>query len=186
VKPFARGGIAMVALALGACATQQPLPERAASGRFTAMAVSADKRESLSGRFTLEVRGAQQVIDIATPVGTTVARIQIEPGSATATGPQLQVVRGPDADDLIEQVLGWPLPVSGLSDWLEGRPSPSRPARTQRSGERVSEIEQDGWIIRIAEYSAVTARPRVITLDRSAQGTHPGVSVRLIVDDPTP
>ena len=62
------------------------------------------------------------MLELASPLGTTVARIEIEPGGARATGAQMQEVRGADADAMTEQLLGWPLPVSGLADWIEGRP----------------------------------------------------------------
>jgi outer membrane lipoprotein LolB len=184
-----RGGrtwlVALIALVLAACATPSVPPERAYSGRFSATAVDASRQNSsVSGRFTVEVRGNRQLIDLATPVGTTVARIEIEPGSAQATGPQLQTVTGPDADELVERLLGWRLPVTGLADWLEGRPEPTRPARTQMSGERLSTIEQDGWTIHIDEYSTATNRPRRLSLERPMAGREPAVSVRLIVDDP--
>ncbi len=181
-----RVGLAALALWLGACATPTPPPERVYSGRFAATANNGERRETISGLFTLEVRGARKTIDLATPVGTTVARIEIEPGRATATGPQLQTASGPDADLLVESMLGWRLPVSGLADWIDGRPSPDHPASTQREGGRVSEIVQDGWTIRYAEYSPVTQRPRRLLLERASAGVGPALSVRLIVDEPAP
>ena len=173
-----RVGIAALALWLGACATPTPPPERVYSGRFVAIADNGERRDSVSGLFTIEVRGARKTIDLATPVGTTVARIEIEPGRATATGPQLQTASGPDADQLVEGLTGWRLPVAGLVDWIDGRPSPDRPASTQREGGRISEIEQDGWTIRYAEYSSVTQRPRRLVLERRAVGAGPALSVR--------
>jgi outer membrane biogenesis lipoprotein LolB len=50
--------------------------------------------------------------------------------------------------------------------------------------ERISRIEQDGWTIRIEEYSTVTNKPRRLQLDRPMVNGQPAVSVRLIVDDP--
>ena len=181
-----RVGIAALALWLAACATPIAPPERAYSGRFAATAASAERRETVSGLFAVEVRGTRQTIDLSTPVGTTVARIEIEPGRATATGPQLQTISGPDADQLLEGLTGWRLPVAGLADWIEGRPSPDRPASTQRDGERISEIVQDGWTIRYAEFSSVTQRPRRLLLERPPVGAGPSLSVRLIVDEPAP
>lgn len=178
------GALALVlALALSACATPAP-PERSTSGRFAAIAELGERRESVSGRFTVEVRGALQSIELATPVGTTVARIEIEPGRASATGPQMQTTTGPDADDLVLRATGWRLPVAGLPDWIEGRPAPQRPARTEREGNRISLIEQDGWTIRIQEVSATTERPRRLLLERPGNSIDPAVSVRLIVDEP--
>jgi outer membrane lipoprotein LolB len=185
-RPAFRVGVAAVTLWLGACATPTAPPERVYSGRFAAIAISAERSETVSGLFTVEVRGARQTIDLSTPVGMTVARIEIEPGRAMATGPQMQTISGSDADQLIEGLIGWPLPVAGLVDWIDGRPSPDRPASTQRQGERVSEIVQDGWTIRYVEYSSVTQRPRRLLLERQPVGAGPALSVRVIVDEPAP
>lgn len=184
--PSHRVGLAAFAwvLALTACAIPSIPPERSYSGRFSATALGGPPGNAVSGRFTIEVWDRRQVIDLATPVGTTIARIEIEPGKAVATGPQLQSATGPDADALVESLLGWRLPVSGLASWIDGRPEPSRPARTQRDGDRIITIEQDGWTIRIDEYSGATSKPRRLSMERPVSGSQPAVSVRLIVDDP--
>jgi outer membrane lipoprotein LolB len=96
----------------------------------------------------------------------------------------MQEVRGADADALTEQLLGWRLPVSGLVDWIEGRPVADRAARLQRDGDRIVSIEQDGWEIRLSEYFQGTARPRRLSLERAAGPSTPSVLLRLIVDEP--
>lgn len=173
---------------LTACATPARSPaDRAYSGRFAVTTASAEKRESVSGRFALEIRGPQQILELSSPLGTTVARIEVEPGGARATGAQMQEVRGADADALTEKLLGWPLPVSGLADWIEGRPVPSRVARVERDGARIVLLEQDGWTIRLSEYFDVTGatdRPRRLVLERPATANTPSVLLRLIVDEP--
>lgn len=178
-----RAGIAIIAIALSACATTpRSAPERSYAGRFVATADSGERRDSVSGRFLIEIRGQQQLIELATPVGTTLARIEIEPGHATVTDGKLQGISGPDADELLQQALGWRLPVTGLSHWLEGQADPARKASISREGERISEIRQDGWIIRITEVSGPAQRPRRLQFDRAASAAEPGVSVRLIIE----
>jgi outer membrane lipoprotein LolB len=180
-----RSLVVLFAALLAACATApETTPDRVYTGRFSAVATQGDKRESVSGRFSVEVRGDRQRVDLATPLGTTVARIEVGPEGARANGPGMQEARGPDADALAEQLLGWRLPVSGLSDWIEGRPVPSRPARVERDGSRLVLIEQDGWTVRLAETFAASARPRLIVLERAASPLAPGVVLRLVVDDP--
>jgi outer membrane lipoprotein LolB len=159
-------------------------PDRAYSGRFAVTTAFEEQRENVSGRFNLEIRGQQQIVELASPLGTTVARVEIEPGGARATGAQMQEVRGADADALTQRLLGWPLPVSGLADWIEGRPVPTRVARVEREGGRVVLLEQDGWTIRLPEYSEATARPRRLVLERPAAANTPSVVLRLIVDEP--
>jgi outer membrane lipoprotein LolB len=172
-------------LALAACATIPAVaPDRVYSGRFSAVAAQGERREAVSGRFTMEVRGAERTIDLATPLGSTVARIEVGADGARATGPGMQEARGPDPDALAEQLLGWRLPVSGLADWVEGRPAPGRPARVERNDGRPVLIEQDGWIVQLAEAFPATGKPRRIVLERSATPIAPAVVLRLVIDDP--
>jgi outer membrane lipoprotein LolB len=175
--------LACAALAAG-CATPPPAPpERSYSGRFAATAARGAERQSVSGRFSVVVQGTRQVIELATPIGTTVARVEIAPGRATATGPSLETVSGADADALVQQVLGWRLPVTGLADWLDGRPDPARPSRWQNEGTE-PQFVQDGWIITIEERSGAGERPRRLRLERPERAPDPEVTVRLIVDEP--
>ena len=159
--------------------------DRSYTGRFSATTALGEQRDSVSGRFNLEIRGQQQVLELSSPLGTTVARIEIEPGGARATGAQMQEVREPDADAITEQLLGWPLPVAGLTDWIEGRPTPQRLARVERDAGRVTLIEQDGWTIRFPEYFDSTVRPRRLVLERAALASVPSVTLRLVLDEPT-
>ncbi|MBA2411964.1 MAG: lipoprotein localization factor LolB [Burkholderiaceae bacterium] len=176
---------AFVSAILSACATPGvTLPDRAFTGRFSVTTTSGTQRENVSGRFNLEIRGRRQVLELGSPLGTTVARVEVEPGGARATGAQMHEVRGPDADAITEQLLGWPLPVAGLADWIEGRPSPERIARVDRDGGRVVLIEQDGWTIRLPEYFEHIARPRRLVLERAAIANAPAVTLRLVVDEP--
>lgn len=169
---------------LTACATTVAPPDRSYAGRFSATTALGEQRESVSGRFNLEIRGARQVLELLSPLGTTVARIEVEPGRARATGVQMQRVEGPDADALTEQLLGWTLPVSGLADWIEGRPAPERLARVERESGRVALIEQDNWTIRLPEYFESSPRPRRLLLERAAAVGAPSVMLRLVIDEP--
>lgn len=175
--------LALCAAALAGCATAPATPpDRLHTGRFTATTTGTAPTQSVSGRFSVEVRGTHSIIDVETPLGTTIARVVLAPDNATATGPQMQSVSGPDADALVEQLTGWRLPVSGLPYWVDARPAPDRPARTEGDAARPSLIDQDGWVIRYPEYSAAGV-PRSLSLERAPQPPDPGVRVRLLLDD---
>ncbi|MGH6609751.1 MAG: lipoprotein insertase outer membrane protein LolB, partial [Burkholderiaceae bacterium] len=81
--------VVLIVTLFSACATTPP-PDRAYTGRFSVTTTAGERRESVSGRFSLEVRGQQQRLDLTSPIGTTVARIEVEPGNARATGAQMQ------------------------------------------------------------------------------------------------
>jgi outer membrane lipoprotein LolB len=180
---FSRACLAMLTCVVAACATVPASPpDRSFAGRFVATAVSGEHRDSVSGRFYIEIRGNQQSIDLATPVGTTLARIEIEPGRARVTDGKMQGLTGPNADELVEQALGWRLPISGLPYWLEGRADPARSSQVGRMSDGATEIEQDGWNIRVSETVEVTGHPRRLQLDRDPSPGGPKLSVRLVID----
>jgi len=181
----------MASIWLASCATPSLAPaERSYSGRFSATTASitpqGEQRETVSGRFVLEVRGERQLLELASPLGTTVARIEMGPGEARASGTQFRDVRGADADALTELLLGWRLPVSGLSEWIEGRPVRDRPSRVERQDGRVVLIEQDGWTIRLPEASGfeATRRARRLLIERTAAASAPSVVLRVVLDAP--
>jgi outer membrane lipoprotein LolB len=177
---------AAAALALAGCATLPPQAalERVHSGRFAATTTLDDRRENSSGRFTLSVGGDRLVLDLSSPVGTTLARIDVGAQGATLrTADNGATRQGRDAEALALEVLGWPLPAAGIGDWIEGWPAPGRPSRaTERDG-AVAAIEQDGWTIEIAERFAAGS-PRRIVISRPALGEAPAITLRLVLDEP--
>ncbi len=167
------------------CATIAEVPpDRSYAGRFSAVATQGERREAVSGRFTLEVRGPRQTVDLATPIGTTLARIELGPDGARATGPGLETAQGANADELTEKLLGWRLPVGGLGDWIEGRPVDGRPAQIERENGTIATIHQDGWTVRVAERFQSGGRPRLLVFERAAAAIAPAVVVRLVLDGP--
>ncbi len=98
-----------------------------------------------SGGFTLTQEQLKDVLEIRNPVGGSIAKITIEPGEATLERDG-QVVTAIDADTLVQNALGLPLPARGLSNWLRGEVRPGGEASVERNAKgQVSKIIQDGW-----------------------------------------
>jgi outer membrane lipoprotein LolB len=179
---------ALVVVLLAACTTLAPPreAERVHQGRFAVTASWPDRTENTSGRFSLSVHGDGLTLDLASPLGNTLARIDTDANGARMTAPaangSMHQLQGPSADALAEQVLGWSLPVSGIGDWIIGRPVP---ARTYRSMPDSTTIEQDGWMIRVLDRFEGNGVPRRLTFERAAAAPSPAVTVRLVLDDPT-
>jgi outer membrane lipoprotein LolB len=182
----AAAALALAVALLGACATLAPVreAERVHQGRFSVTATWPDRTENSSGRFSLAVHSDGITLDLSSPLGNTLARIDTDRSGARLTAPAanggLQRLQGPSADALAEQVLGWPLPVSGIGDWIVGRPEPARPYRAPEA----ETIEQDGWKIRVLDRFGADGAPRRLAFERPAAANSPAVNVRLVLDEP--
>lgn len=178
---------AIVAVAISACTTLPPTREfeRSYEGRFAVTAAWPDRTENTSGRFVLMVRADGITLDLASPLGNTLARIDTDAAgarmTAAAANGETQRLQGASADALAEQALGWPLPVAGLRDWITGRPMPGHPYATGADGA----IEQDGWTIRVLERFEASGTPRHLVFERTATPEAPAVTVRLALDGPS-
>lgn len=185
--------VCAVSITLAGCATLPPpaAPDRLHAGRFSAVVAIDGQRESASGRFTLSISGARAVLDLATPLGSTLARIERGPEGVLlrttgASGPEER--RGTDGAALTEALLGWPLPVDGIADWVTGRPAPGSAAQTD-GADPPRVFTQNGWRIEIAERFA-SGQPRQLLITRPAQPardfatTSPAITLRLLIDDP--
>lgn len=168
---------------------EAPEPLRSYSGRFALTATAADQKENVSGRFALAVHRKGITLDLVSPLGNTLARVQTENGAATLTAPQadgtLRTVHGSSAEALAEQILGWTLPVSGLPAWIEGRPVDDRPSMVEpQGGGPAQTIYQDGWTIRILDRFEGSTVPRLLDIQRPAAGAAPAVQLRTVVEAP--
>ncbi len=187
-RGLALGVVAAAVITAGGCASMPSAvaPERVHGGRFAVTSELDGKRDNTSGRFALAVYAEQLVLDLATPVGITLARIELTPAGATlratAADGSVQQAQGRDGEALAEQLLGMPLPVTGIRDWIVGRAAPARPSTVSADG---NAIAQDGWSIRIDERFAGGA-PRRLTLARPARPLPPApaITLRLVLDEP--
>jgi outer membrane lipoprotein LolB len=97
---------------------------------------------------------------ISTPFGQGVARIVREGEAVQLTTADGKEHRANDAEDLTERVLGFRVPLVGLADWVQGRPSP--------------DLESRGWKVEFQERDE-QRRPTRMRL------TYQGIELRLAV-----
>lgn len=181
----------LTALLLSACAS---LPKTDASqtysGRFALKAQGPTARgdtlrENLSGRFTLALSADTTTLDLASPLGNTLARLQSGPQGAQLQVPEdggLRTVQHREAEALAEEVLGFPLPLNGLRWWIRGAAIPERAAQLQQDKGVLTQIEQDGWRIQIEERFEGGTEPRRLNVQRPATAHSPAISLRVVVD----
>ncbi|MCF8193269.1 MAG: lipoprotein insertase outer membrane protein LolB [Candidatus Methylopumilus sp.] len=94
-------------------------------------------------------------IRIYSPLGGQLARIQKTADGIRLEDAQGQVSVGKDAESLTQALLGWRLPLSGLADWVLGRPTNSAMASLtwDEAGHTLSLNEAD-WAIVYQQYQA--------------------------------
>ena len=144
--------LALAAL-LGACASLsesgRPLPGGfELSGR---VAVRHGK-DAASGRIFWRHSNDADELLITSSLGQGIARINRERDQFRLVTGDRKEYRADNAEDLTEQALGWRLPLDGLSDWVQARPSPGRPAEMQGDVDKGLELRQDGWRVVYEEF----------------------------------
>lgn len=97
----------------------------------------------------------QDDIRIYSPLGGQLARIQKTRDGISLEDAQGQVSVGKDAESLTQTLLGWRLPLSGLADWVLGRPVNAAIASLtwDEAGHTLSLNEAD-WAIDYQQYQA--------------------------------
>jgi outer membrane lipoprotein LolB len=120
--------VVLLTFMLAACATQ-PKPPAAPvgdmgpwSGRL-ALTVQDKPGESFAAGF--ELRGAPQrgELELVSPIGGILGRLQWEPGKAVLRSGS-RTTEYESIDALVTQVAGTPIPVAALFDWLRGVATP--------------------------------------------------------------
>src|SRR5690606_23478091 len=113
------------------------------------------------------------------PLGSTLARVEVSPGQAVLTRSDGSLERAAHPDALVELVLGSPMPVAGLRDWLRGETGsdPADNLKKNDAGQIVS-FSQSGWRVQLSRYDG--QGPRLLQLNRN--DSNRDISLRLVVD----
>lgn len=154
-------------------------------GRLSVNYQKDGKVESLNGSFDWAQRPGSVDVTLTNPLGQTVATIQVTPQSATLTQAGRPPVTEADIDTLTQRTLGWPLPVSGLRDWLQGYAVDAQGQRFAASPARNEVTTRDGWRLRFVEWqdpNAAQPVPRVIHAMRAAVGDIQDLQIRIAVN----
>jgi len=174
-------------LTLAACATapRSPVPQAplttADSPFVLGGRISARRGDAgVAGNFSWRHDPSHDVIELSTPLGQTLAKLE---GNASGATVQLQDGRTESAPTwraLTERAFGVTIPVDGLASWIRARPRPDARFGVERDAAgRVSELRQDGWDIVYAYADDGAQAPYRVTLQYP--GADP-VDVRIVVD----
>ncbi|MOA27497.1 Outer-membrane lipoprotein LolB precursor [compost metagenome] len=93
-------------------------------------------------------------IRLSGPLGRGAARLTGRPGKVSLEVANQGRYDAPNPEVLLEEQLGWKLPVSNLAWWVRGLPAPDSKSRLTLDGDsRLASLEQDGWQVEYTEYT---------------------------------
>ena len=151
----------LAALLLAACAQVEIKPpegplEFSLAGRIAARYRS----EAFTGNIAWRHAKAGDELLITTPTGQGVAQIVRQGDAVLLKTAEPREYRAADSEALTERVLGFPVPIEGLAEWVQGKPAP--------------QLESRGWRVEYQEYDD-ERRPRRMRL------TYQGIELRLAI-----
>lgn len=175
-----RFALALTLLVLAACASAPSVPRAntdgavfTADGRLSVVVAQMEgPPKSTTGSFSWVERTGRSEIALYSPLGDTVAQIEVHDGYATLRTPDGKLEYAPTPEALMGRVLGVALPVAGLRDWLRGR---------TRAGvmQAPAAFDEDGWHVSYPKMSDDGRSPKTVRLERSAPDA---VEVRIVID----
>jgi outer membrane lipoprotein LolB len=169
---------AMVAvLSLVGCA-QAPLrpPEGALEFQVLGRIAARYGTEGFTGNVDWRHAAAGDDMLISTPLGQGLARIVREAQAVQLTTANGRQYSAPDAETLTERVLGFRVPLEGMADWVQARPSAPRSSRVAYSPDgKPQVIEERDWRIEYLDYE--NGRPKLMQLN------YPGIQLRFAVTE---
>lgn len=166
------------------CATPVPVaPDSTGTfqrtGRFSvSVKAFSGEQDAVQGGFVWQDSGSTLTLDLANPLGSTLARITVSDGMAVLTHSNGAQDYARNADGLAEIALGSPVPVSGLRDWLRGQTGTAAVQDLQEEADgRPASFTQDGWRVRLSRYDNLG--PTLLQMNR--RDVRGDISVRLVV-----
>lgn len=200
--PYRPAGACALALTLAACAGLPPTAAPPASpqttaaqrvyretiemaGRLSVRYQKNDKEEALHGSFTWSQTPQRTLVTMLSPLGQTIASIEATPDSATLIQAGQAPLTANNVDKLAAEAFGWPLPVSGLRNWLQGfaTDSAGQPFVATPHNANNTVITPDGWRIQYLGWveSETPAMPKRVDLQRGTAEAGE-VTIRIIID----
>lgn len=152
-------------------------------GRLSVHYQSSNRDEALHGSFSWSQTPARTTVTLLSPLGQTMAVIEVTPNGATLAQAGQPPRGAADVDALTGEALGWPLPVAGLREWLQGFALDSAGRRFVATPAASEVTTVDGWRIRYPAWldDNAPARPRRIDLARATERAG-DVSIRIVID----
>ncbi|WP_395823656.1 lipoprotein insertase outer membrane protein LolB [Collimonas sp.] len=161
------------------------------SGRLSVRYEQDGKEQAIHGNFTWSQNNQDTVVTLLSPLGQTLATINIGVDKATLAQAGQPLRSAGDVDSLTVQTLGWPLPIAGLRDWLQGFGSNAAGQRfvATPATDTYDVTTADNWRLQYANWqnqeNAAESYPKRIDLARNTKQAG-DVAIRIVIDSRQP
>jgi outer membrane lipoprotein LolB len=156
---------------------------RAYQGRFAIQYNDQNgQQRNAYGNFSWQETGDTVTLQLRNPLGQTLAIVTSSPASAMLELPNRQPLTADNVTTLMQNALGFTLPVEGLRYWLQPSPAPTSRAKTEQDPDqpsRLKQITQDGWTI---DYLAYADAPATGVKRLNLSRSEPPIDIRLVLD----
>jgi outer membrane lipoprotein LolB len=178
------GWLLLFSVLLASCAGLAPAPRTEVPGRDALDNFALEGRFSLryedksySGRLSWRHDSIRNELLLASPFGQGMAEISTDEGGARLTTSDGKLYSAPSVEELTSQVLGYPLPLAQLTDWIRGRATAG--TRDTDGFGRLLRLRHEGWVVDFA-YAAdgPGEAPTRIIAERAG-----GFELRLRIDE---
>ncbi|MFZ6759839.1 lipoprotein insertase outer membrane protein LolB [Undibacterium sp. Ji50W] len=160
---------------------RQYQPQIQISGKISIQYQQAGKLQSLPGSFEWEQDTHGTRITLLSQLGQIMARINQNELMATLELNDKSTRSASDLDQLLQETLGWSLPVTGLRDWLQGFVAiDGKRAIAVKAEDQTLNIQ--GWKLRYASWHEQPSFPERIDLQRYTEQAG-DVSIRVVVKE---
>jgi outer membrane lipoprotein LolB len=196
-RGMALGFAAAAVVALAGCASVKPQgpstsnaateltaqTSRSYQGRFAVQYNDQNgQQRNAYGNFSWQERGDTVTLQLRNPLGQTLAIVTSSPASATLELPNRPPLTADNVSTLMQNALGFALPVEGLRYWLQPSPAPTSRAKTEKDPDqpsRLKQITQDGWTI---DYLAYADAPATGVKRLNLSRSEPPLDIKLVLD----
>ena len=141
-------------LLLAGCAAPRPIQLQDADFRLRGRVGVRSDSEAFAANFDWQQAGERYRIDFWGPFGQGRAHIEGDGQTASLRDANGATVSGSAPSALLEQALGWAVPVSALRHWVRGRVDPALPAAAKQRDDagRLLRFEQSGWTVQLSRW----------------------------------
>jgi len=117
----------------------------------------SDGKEAFSASLRWQQTEDRYDIRLTGPFGQGLVHVIGSPSGVALRTANEGTLVAPTAEALLEQSLGWPLPITGLRFWIVGltMPDVAVDSRELDPWGKLVQLEQSGWRIRYLEYTQV-------------------------------